>query len=159
MLVDTFKALHIVKTTRAKHLECCFALLEIWFNHITLCRPLEIKGLLQEDLIKAHLRRAFWEYLKSTEEWSSFLENLRAKQLCWKPNWLNVGEIMIHGANNGLLLLVGFRCVDEYSSLKIIRQVEWNGSIQLMIIYTYGPSDLGLANQKRALRPWKLAEG
>lgn len=75
------------------HLECCIALLQIWFlEHSTLCRPLEIKDLLQKDLINAHLRRA----LIRKKDWPSFLENLQA-ELLLETQWLYIGELVTHG--------------------------------------------------------------
>lgn len=34
------------------------------------------------------------------------------EQLCWKPSWLDVGEIVAHGADNSPLLLLVLRGVE-----------------------------------------------
>lgn len=45
LIAEKFRTLGIIKTTGAKNLECCVALLQIWFlEHITLCLPLVTKG-------------------------------------------------------------------------------------------------------------------
>lgn len=53
------------------------------------------------------------------------MEILQNEQIFWKLRWLHIGEVVTRGADNGHLLLLGFRCVKIYFSLRIIRQLEW----------------------------------
>lgn len=57
LVVDTIRALGIVKTTRAMHLQCCATLLQIWFfEHITLCqlRKISCKRILPDLISKGY---------------------------------------------------------------------------------------------------------
>lgn len=42
---------------------------------------------------------------KIKKDWVLYLENLQLDQLCWKPSWLHVGKVIIHGVGNSPLLL------------------------------------------------------
>lgn len=66
LLADTFRALEIARTSRPTYLEYCISLLQVWFfEHLIACQPLIIKGLFQEDLILAHLKKTSSSSFKS----------------------------------------------------------------------------------------------
>lgn len=80
------------------------------------------KGLLHEDLIQAQLKRMFYSSFRSKEYSMLYLDNLRFKQIYWKTGWLHTSEIIIRETNDGPLFLVGFRGIESYSPLVVIRQ-------------------------------------
>lgn len=126
LITDTIRALYITKATLSTHLECCVSLSQIWFlEHLVACKPLITKGLLQEDLIRAHLKRMTWDFFKSQDDWKIYLKNLRPNQFCWKWSWLHVGEAIICDMNKNPLLLLVFRGVEQYCPVRITHQFGW----------------------------------
>lgn len=155
LLADTIRALCMVKANVATHLECCGYLLQVWFlEHLVACRPLVTKGLFQEDLIKAHLKRVSWDHFKNREDWDSYLENLRPEQLCWKPSWLHVGEAIIGDLDGKPLLLLGFRGVKEYFPIRAIRQFGWSETTQLLVECIDPPAKIIVVEQQQAIKSW-----
>lgn len=138
-----------MRTTRLPYLEYYVSLLQIWFmEHIIAYRPLVTKGLLQEDLIKAHLKRMTSNSFGSREDWTTYLDTLYSEQICWKPSWLHIGKVIIRGIEGGPLLLLGFRGTKEYSPLKVIRQYKWAAVPQALISHMNNSSGTNPANQK-----------
>lgn len=155
LLADTFRTLCIAKATLSTHLECCVSLLQVWFlEHLFACKPLTTKGLFQEDLIRAHLKRIIWDLFESREEWDSYLEKLRPDQLCWKPSWLHIGEAIIYGADKNPLLLLGFRGVERYSPGRVTRQFGWTEELPTINECRIDSFEADSANQRRAIQSW-----
>lgn len=152
LLADTFRALNIVRTIRSTYMEYCDSLLQVWFlEYIIVCRPLVTSGLLQEDFIQAHIRRMPWSLLKNREAQASNVENLQSEQLCWKPTWLHISEVIIYGAGNGPLLLLRLRDIETYFPLWVVCQFGWFEIVQAMISYASSSSGIYLASKKQAI--------
>lgn len=80
LLVNTFRALNLARATRSPSLECCISLLQVWvLEHLIACWPLITRGLFQEDLIHAHIRRTSSSSFKSEANWTVYLKNLRSE--------------------------------------------------------------------------------
>lgn len=110
ILAYTIRALCMAKTKLATHLECCVSLLQVWFlGHLVVCKRLVTKGLFQEDLIQAHLRRMSLNLFKRKDAWNQYLKDLKSDQLCWKLSSHHIGEGLICDIEGKPLLLLGFR--------------------------------------------------
>lgn len=68
--------------------------------------------------------------LKKPRKLELVLENLLSDQLCWKPNRLHIGEVVICNADRNPLLILGFRRVERYSPPKVTRQFGWSEKSQ-----------------------------
>lgn len=102
----------------------CFTL-EIWFlEHIIACRLLVSRGLLQEDLIKAHLKRMTWKSFKCREEWTTYLDSAMSR-FVGSLIGSTSGKATIQETDASLFLVLGFKGTEEYSLLRVICQCEW----------------------------------
>lgn len=84
-------------------------------------QPLVMKGLFQEGLVRARLKRMPWNLFKSKEDWGLYMENLKPDQLYWKASWFHIDEAINYDAVGKPLLLFGFRGIKKYSPIKVVR--------------------------------------
>lgn len=87
-----------------------------------ICHPTPIKGMYPEDLIKAHLRSASQENFKRRGDWEAFLDDLRVEIVAWHPTWLHDNEVLMYGVTNDPILLIGFREIEGYSPVRVVRR-------------------------------------
>lgn len=159
LLADTFRALNMAKRTRTKNLECCVALLQIWFlEHISLFRPVATTGILKEDLIKEHDGKSSREHFKQRNDWIEFLDNMKVDMIIWKPSWLHVEKVLMFGLKSSLLLLTGFRGIEGYSSSRVVRQFGWVQSVPVVPNFEASSLELTVANRKTALESWRCRQ-
>lgn len=88
-----------------------------------------------------------WSLFNSRDDWASYLENLQSDRLCWKASSFYVEEVIIHGADNGSLLLLGFRGAESYSPLRVVCQFGWPEVIQPLSSHTNSSPGGDLASQ------------
>lgn len=97
-----------------------------------ICHPTPIKGMYREDLIKAHLRSASQENFKRRGDWEAFLDDLRVELVAWHPTWLHDNEVLMYGVKNDPIL-IGFREIEGYSSVRVVRRFGGIQPIPLVI--------------------------
>lgn len=111
------------------------------------------RGLFQEDLIKAHFKRASWDDFKSRDDWDSYLEYQRPEQLweallasCWWSNnlWHKRKAVIVIKVQRceGILPDEGYPTI-------------WGcETIQLPLECTDLPSKIDLVDQQWAIKSW-----
>lgn len=94
------------------------------------------KGILHEDLIKAHIRLSSQENFKRRGDWETFLNDLRSEPVAWHPTWLHDNEVLMYAVNKDSIILIGFRGTEGYSPIYVVRQFVCSSRFVLTWIFS-----------------------
>lgn len=66
----------------------------------------------------------------------AFLNVLRSELVAWQHTWLHDNEVLMYGADKTPIVLIGFRGIEGYSPVRVVRQFGWVQPIPLIMDFS-----------------------